>query len=274
MTDTALPSPLSTPGPWDLVAEDYDKDVLPTFQTYARVALDLAGVQNGARVVDVACGPGTLSLLAAEAGADVEAIDFSPNMIERLAHRLVSDGVSRVRARVGDGQALPFPDGVFDCAFSMFGLMFFPDRAAGYRELFRVLAPGGRAVVSSWLPFAEVPLFVTVFGALNAADPAPGPRITPPLTTPADHEREMGAAGFASLRVERVEGSVSAASTADLWAGMQRSNAVAVMMRKRLGEEAWAGVSQSVLAALHERFGDGPQTVVFPAWVAVGTKPG
>lgn len=50
---------------------------------------------------------------------------------------------------MADGQALPFDDNIFDGAFSLAGLIFFPDRAAGFRELRRVLRPGRRAVVSS-----------------------------------------------------------------------------------------------------------------------------
>ena len=99
-------------------------------------------------MLDVAAGPGTLAFIASAAGAHVTAIDFSPDMIDRLRARSVREGV-QIEARVGDGQALPFDDATFEHAFSMFGLMFFPDRAKGFRELCRVLVPGGRAVVSS-----------------------------------------------------------------------------------------------------------------------------
>ena len=145
---------LATAEPWDLVAVAYVADALPYFETFSREALRLAALPTRARVADIAAGPGTLSLLAATGGATVSAIDLSPNMVAEFRARVAAAGLdAAVDVRVGDGQQLPFESGVFDAAFSMFGLMFFPDRAAGLREMKRVLKPGGRAVVSSWIPF-------------------------------------------------------------------------------------------------------------------------
>src|SRR4029077_9096481 len=103
---------------------------------------------------DVAAGPGTLSLIAAAAGARVSAIDFSERMVDEFRTRAAAAGLAgALDIRVGDGQALPFESAAYDCACSIFGLMFFPDRHAGLREMRRVLRPGGRAIVSSWVPF-------------------------------------------------------------------------------------------------------------------------
>src|SRR5262245_7747216 len=143
-------SPLSTPIPWDLVADEYALDVVPLFERFADAALDLAAPLEGRRVLDVACGPGTLALRAARLAEEVTALDFSAGMVRQLEAKAAAEGASNLRALQGDGQALPFPDERFDAAFSLFGLMFFPDRARGFAELRRVLVPGGRAVVSSW----------------------------------------------------------------------------------------------------------------------------
>ena len=108
----------------------------------------------GSRIVDVACGPGTLSVLAAQAGHQLDALDFSRPMITKLTERMMALGVRAIKSHVGDGQALPFPDGTFDAGFSMFGLMFFPDRAKGFAELRRVLRLKRRELerVSAALP--------------------------------------------------------------------------------------------------------------------------
>src|SRR5436190_855542 len=127
------PSPLANPASWDLVSSAYAEEIVPVFEQYVRDALRLAAPPPGSRVVDVACGPGTLSFIAAQAGHPVDALDFSPQMIEKLEARKRATGAA-ITAVVGDGQALPYADATFGAAFSMFGLMFFPDRAAGFRE--------------------------------------------------------------------------------------------------------------------------------------------
>src|SRR5437868_7145727 len=154
--------PLAEPLAWNLVSQDYAIETVPQFEKYAADALRAAGLRPGARVLDVAAGPGTLTLLAAKTASRVEAIDFASDMIALLEQRALQAGLSNVHARIGDAQALPYDSGSFDAAFSMFGLIFFPDRAQGLLEMKRVLAPGGVAVVSSWRPFNEAPLLAAV----------------------------------------------------------------------------------------------------------------
>jgi len=147
-------NPLATAEPWDLVAEAYTAEALPHFELFARAALAAAALPPGARVADVAAGPGTLGLLAAAAGSHVSAIDLSSEMTARFRARAAAMGLADLcDIREGDGQRLPFPSGTYDAAFSLFGLMFFPDRQAGFRELRRILKPGAPAIVSSWVPF-------------------------------------------------------------------------------------------------------------------------
>jgi len=91
--------PLALPETWDLVAEAYALEVMPVLQTFARQALRLAGLpptgvhEHNARVLDVACGPGTLAFLAASRASRVDAVDFSPGMIEQLHARASREGV-------------------------------------------------------------------------------------------------------------------------------------------------------------------------------------
>src|SRR3954469_12046581 len=145
--------PLAEPLAWNLVSKDYAIEVVPQFEKYATDALRAADLRPGARVLDVAAGPGTLTLLAAKTAHSVEAIDFAGDMIALLQRRAQDAGLRNVHARVGDAQSLPYDSGSFDAAFSMFGLIFFPDRNQGLTEMKRVLAPGGVALVSSWRPF-------------------------------------------------------------------------------------------------------------------------
>jgi SAM-dependent methyltransferase len=265
------PSPLATPVPWDLVADSYTAEVVPMFEHFAETALALAAPPEEARIVDVACGPGTLALLAARRAAHVDAIDFSPAMIERLKARCAAAGITKIEADVGDGMALPYADHDYDAAFSMFGLMFFPDRGRGFAELRRVLRRGCRAVVSSWVPLSRVPLLAATFASLRTHVPdLPPPPATFPLSTPDDFRAEMVAAGFRDVAIHEVVRSNSAPSVVDVWAMFQRSNAPIAMTAKRLGP-AWPAIAALIEADLLARFGAGPQTEIMPALLGVGT---
>ncbi|WP_438029245.1 class I SAM-dependent methyltransferase [Sorangium sp. So ce233] len=268
---TQPPSPLATPIAWNMVAADYAVDIVPHFEKYAADALRLADVGPGARVLDVAAGPGTLSLLAARE-ARVTAVDFAPAMVERLRERAARAGLA-VDAQVGDGMALPFEDGSFDAAFSMFGLMFFPDRDRGFRELFRVLRPGGRAVVGSWAPMDRAPILAELFSAIRAELPGlPFGEGKAPLGDPGELRAEMEAAGFRDVSVREVEHPMEAPSTEELWARLRRGNAPLVLLRDKLGAARWDELGQAIFARLLARFGDGPQRLSMVANLGAGTR--
>jgi ubiquinone/menaquinone biosynthesis C-methylase UbiE len=257
---------------WDLVADDYTAELIPHFSKYSVEALRLADLSHGARVLDVAAGPGTLSLLAAHAGAKVKALDFSPVMIDALRKRATAEGVVGIEAVVADGMRLPFAADAFAAAFSMFGLMFFPDRAQGFREIHRVLVPGGRAVVASWAPMSRVPLLAELFAAIQGALPGlPLGDAKAPLSRPEDFHEEMGAAGFTDIVVHEVTFGFEA-PLAELWESMQRTNAAVVLLKKKLGEEAFRPVGEAIFEKLSARFGQGVVAVEMPANLGRGIK--
>lgn len=263
--------PLGTAEPWDLVAPAYAAEALPVFEAYAREALRVAALPASARVADVACGPGTISLLAAAAGARVSALDVSPRMVEAARTRAQAAGLAdRVDVQLGDGQRLPLEGGAYDAAFSMFGLMFFPDRLAGLREMRRVLRPGGRAIISSWVPF-DGP-----FRALmqTTTEMIPGLRLgggAPPLSSPEQIREEMTAAGFPQVTVEVVGHSITAPSFDTFWDQVERTNAPLVLLAHRLGSARWTEMAPKIRERVRQALGDGPLVVSRGAYLGVGT---
>ena len=260
-----MPSPLALPVSWDLVADAYAAEMMPVFDHFAREALRLAAPAPGSRIVDVACGPGTLSLVAAEAGHEVEAIDFSPKMVEHLAAR----ENARVHVRLGDGQALPYADASFDAGFSLVGLIFFPDRAKGIAELRRVLRPGGRAVVSSWPESKISPVLGALFGAIaqvtgNASSGEP-----PPLATEDACRAELGAS-FRDVAVHTVTAVQRFASFDEMWASMTRTFAPLVLLRPRIGDR-WSELEAVARDRLAAVLGSGPPEIVMPGLFSVAT---
>ncbi len=262
-------SPMAVPATWDLVSEAYTKHVAPVLEGYAREALRLAAVPPASEVLDVAAGPGTLALLAAAQGHTVTAVDFSRNMIDQLRAAAAARQL-KVDARVGDGQALELPADKFAAAFSMFGLFVFPSRARGFQELYRVVRPGGKVVVSSWAPLEKTPFMAAVFSSL--ADllpnlPAP-PRV---LETPEACRTEMGTAGFSDVRVEEATFGFEAPTLKEYWAWFPASCAPLAALSKHLGAD-YPKVMEKLYARVLERVGAGPLKVEMPAFLTVGTR--
>ena len=129
----------------------------------AAQVVSLAHLQHGERVVDLATGTGNAALLAAGAGALVTGVDTAPRLIEVAGSRAVAEGVEASFV-VADMQALPFADGSFDVALSVFGLIFATDAGRAFDEMMRVLAPAGRALFSVWVPAGPINAMVATFG--------------------------------------------------------------------------------------------------------------
>lgn len=121
----------------------------------AQTLLDRAGVREAMRVVDVGCGPGRLTIPAAErVGEDgeVTAIDIQPAMLERLRDRLSARSlrnVTLVMAGAGDGKLKP---GYYDRALLVTVLGEIPDREAAMQEIASALRPGGLLSITEVLP--------------------------------------------------------------------------------------------------------------------------
>ena len=265
---------LSTVAAWDLVAEGYTDVTMRLFGGYIDAALEIVGPGPGDRVLDVACGPGTLALAAAGRVAHVDALDFSENMVAMLRQGIEAAGVANVAPRQGDGQDLPYGDESFDAAFSMFGLMFFPDRAKGYAEMYRTLKPGGRACVSSWAPVADSPLLQVMFGALRAINPdIPEPKTkVDSLENPDLLSSELSAAGFGSVAVHGVTRGAEFASAAEFWDQMVRGSAPVLMMKNKMGKDAWREKSEIAIDHVARNAGPFPATLTADAWLGVGVK--
>jgi ubiquinone/menaquinone biosynthesis C-methylase UbiE len=263
---------LASPDAWNLVTDGYVDEIVPQFIPFARDALRLADVGAGMHVVDVACGPGTLSFLAAELGAQVSALDFAENMIFALRARAQREGVTAIESRSGDGQALPYPDASFDAGFSMFGLIFFPDRVQGFRELYRVLKPNAKVAVASWQPMDHVPLIAELFGSLAALMPGlPFGQNKAPLGEAQEMRDEMQQAGFANIEVHELAHAHATPSIDAWWESVLRSMAPLVLLKDRMGK-AFTPIGEGVRARLKDKFGNGPQEVVFRANLGVATR--
>ena len=158
------------PEAWDAIAEGYDRYVAPQEVDLANEALRLVGLEPGERFLDVAAGPGGLSLPAARQGARVLATDWSPTMIERFEARVREESLRDAEWRVMDCHALDLPDSSFDVTGSQFGVMLVPDqpRALPFRQvIMRSSKPVDaeiRHLRDFWICFVKFPdVIVSVF---------------------------------------------------------------------------------------------------------------
>jgi SAM-dependent methyltransferase len=156
-----------------------------------------ANLRPGEVVVDLGSGGGLDVFLAAKkvgpAGRAV-GIDMTPAMVERARANAATQGVGNVEFHLSTIDALPLPDASVDCVISNCVINLAPDKGAVFREIFRVLKPGGRVAVSDIALKKELPPEVgtdllAYVGCVAGAVPVP------------EYVAGLRAAGFAAVRV-------------------------------------------------------------------------
>ena len=174
--------------------------------------VELAGVERGSRVLDVAAGYGEPSLtVAKKVGAEgsVVATDISPEMLAYGRERAATAGIENIEFVESDAASLGFPEHSFDAALSRWGIIFEPDGEAAAARVRSFLEPGGRLAISSWgppdrVPFLGIPMR-TAMQCLQVPPPPPG---TPgPLSRPTPEALGglLEVAGFSAVEVEETE---------------------------------------------------------------------
>ena len=160
-------------GGWQLVedsAEAYERYLVPIFfDPWARRLLAFAGVGPGERVLDVACGTGSVARRAADLvgpRGSVTGLDLNEGMLA-VARRASTAAPVAIEWRQGDAAALPFPDGAFDAVTCQQALQFMPDRKKVVREMRRVLAPGGRAALAVLRDIGSSPAYAPLADVLH-----------------------------------------------------------------------------------------------------------
>ena len=160
-------------------------------------ALDLVPDE---RVLDVASGSGNLALAAARrTWGNVVSSDYVPSLLERGRERAAAERLE-VEFVEADAQALPFEDGSFDVATSIYGVMFAPDQQKAADELLRVVKPGGRIGLGSWCPAGALG---TMFQTIAKHAPPPPGVPSPLLWGTEEHIRDLFGDGISELRAER-----------------------------------------------------------------------
>jgi SAM-dependent methyltransferase len=198
----------------------------------------LTSPQPGERVLELACGPGSVGMAAATRVApdgEVVLSDVVPQMTAIAAARANALSLENVSTRVLDLEAIDEPEGAYDVVLCREGLMLVPDPARAAREIRRVLRPGGRAAVAVWGPRERNPWLGIVFDTVSAqlGAPTPPPGIPHPFSLDdADTLTSvLEAAGLSEVSVEEVPSPYQAVSVQGWW---ERSCALAGPLAQKL----------------------------------------
>jgi SAM-dependent methyltransferase len=219
--------------------------------------VDLAGVEQGSRVLDVAAGYGEPSLSAARrVGADgrVVASDISTEMLAFGRERAVAAGLDNIEFVESDAASLDFPKASFDAALSRWGIIFEPDGEAAAASVRSFLKPGARMAISSWGPPERVPFLAipmrTAMQRLQVPPPPPG---TPgPLSRPTPEALGglLEAGGFSDVDVEETQVTFQWHSPEEFTTFIKEIvppiTAMIAPHPQEVQEETWAAITEAI----------------------------
>jgi SAM-dependent methyltransferase len=214
---------------------------------FASLTLEAAKLKPADRVLDVACGTGVVAREALRQlgpGASVTGVDANEAMLA-VARRLEPT----IEWQKAPAEQLPFPDASFDVVTCQFGLMFFADRVAGLREMWRVLKPGGHLSIAVWDALDQSPGYAALYDvAENVAGPPVGEALREPYEL-GEMDLLLGLArqaGIAGARADWWGGNATFPSLEALVASEVRSGPVSQM----IDDAQYARILESARVAL------------------------
>lgn len=182
----------------------YERYLVPLiFQPYAADLVSRLPSGSLSRVLEIAAGTGVVTRAMAAtlpASVSIVATDLNQAMLEYAS----SLGTERpLEWRQADVAALPFPDAIFDAALCQFGVMFFPEKAKAFAEVYRVLRPGGVFLFNTWDRIEENEFVHTVTTALESLFPNDPPcfhaRVPHGYHSRETIAQDLAAGGFAAM---------------------------------------------------------------------------
>ena len=256
---------------WEKHADEIRRDTMPVTSWM----LDAIEPQPGHQLLEIAAGIGDTGFLAAELiepGGTLITSDLVPEMLTAAQRRAERLGLSNVRFRQIDAEAIDQPAASLDGVLSRFGYMLMTDAEAALKDTRRVLRPGGRLALAAWADPADNPWTVLPVrelqerGLVEPVPPGPGQFAWAPEGT---IEENLDAAGFVEYEVESLPFTVRYASVRDWW---DTANDISLRVQERASRDQ----DDEIVQALAERARpwtaeDGSLQLPARTWVAAAT---
>ena len=257
---------------WERAAGSYAASFEAATGLFAPALLE--AVQAGPQTVllDVACGPGPVTALAAALGAQASGVDFSPAMIAEATRRNPA-----LSFRVADAEALPFADRSFDAVVVNFGVHHFPFPQRALSEAYRVLRSGGRLAFTTWAAPSEHVIHRIVLEAVRGAGDAGAALPLPPggpINENATCQRLLREAGFAagSLHTETLHRRLPVESADRLVALLESGTVRLSATLRSQGPQQRAAVLAAIEAAVAQYLSKEGLRIPFVAILASASK--
>lgn len=148
---------------WTRCAESYVKTFAGITNQAVSKLIQLGNIELGNHVLEIGCGPGNVANLLDKLGTNVKGIDFSEKMVS-VATQLYP----QITFKEANAEEIPFPDNSFDCVVANFVVHHLARPEVVFKEINRVLKPGGRFVFAVWGAAEEQSSMGAFFGAVSA----------------------------------------------------------------------------------------------------------
>ncbi|MDB5633928.1 MAG: ubiquinone biosynthesis protein UbiE [Tardiphaga sp.] len=259
------------------IPQHYDQGLGPMiFVDYAADIARRAAAYHPARVLETAAGTGIVTRALRDhlpVAAHMTATDLNPPMLDIARTKFRPS--EQIAFQPADATALPFADGSFDAVVCQFGVMFFPDKDKSYSEVYRVLAPGGHYLFSTWdshrhNPFGRIAHAVA--GRFFPADPPQFYNVPFSCHQIDPIKASLTAAGFTDVDVDVVKLEKQIPDVAVFARAAVYGNPLIDQIRARGGVEP-EQIVDAMLQEFRREFGPGPGRMPLQAIVFSAKKP-
>jgi ubiquinone/menaquinone biosynthesis C-methylase UbiE len=257
---------------WAKQAGNYDGLVGPLTRQAVDSILASVNPNPGAKLLDLACGPGYVAENATRRGLDALGTDIAEGMVKEARQRFPD-----TRFDTADAERLHFADASFDAVTCAFGMLHFPRPGKAVAEAYRVLRPGGRFAFSVWCGPTKARLIMLIMEAVqqntdgSVVLPA-GPGVFT-LSDPWVLTALMEAAKFTDVRIEELACFLAPSSPSAVFDIMQKSMVRPAYIYERQSADVQSRIEKAITDEAAKALATGQGKIPCPAFVVSGTKP-